>query len=194
MSKGAKGYLDQLLIYITIIEDCRKKKRNLLITWLDYQRAFESMPHSCIVRALELMGVHPNIVNARKNIMENWSTVIQLRGKTNRIITSEIKIRQKIYEEDRFSLFLFCVGFKPLSHIETGHKQSIHLPHMDDLKLFRSSDGKLQKQFVLMREFRDEMGMKFCLYKSAKVTFKKGGYIHGENMVRWNGKDVRTGI
>ena len=190
--KGAKGCLDQLLISKTIIEDCRKNKKNLSIAWLDYQKAFDSMPHSWIIRALELMGVHPNIVNACKNMMEHWSTCIQLRGKTDTIITSEIKIRRGIYQGDAFSPLLFCVGLIPLStrlnnmnngyNIKAGHKQLTHLLYMDDLKLFSSSDEKLQNQLETVKEFSDDIGMKFGLDKCAKVTFKKGKYIHGENM------------
>ena len=190
--KGTKGCLDQLLISKIVIEDCKKKKKNLSIAWLDYQKAFDSMPHSWIIHALEIMGVHPNIVNACKNMMEHLSTVIQLRGNTDTIITSEIKIRRGIYQGDAFSPLLFCVGLIPLSKrlnnmnngydIKAGHKQLTHLLYMDDLKLFSSSDEKLQNQLKTVKEFSDDIGMKFGLDKCAKVTFTAGKYSHGENM------------
>ena len=28
-----------------IIEDCKKKKKNLSMTWIDYRKAYDSVPH-----------------------------------------------------------------------------------------------------------------------------------------------------
>ncbi|PNF13578.1 hypothetical protein B7P43_G19014 [Cryptotermes secundus] len=41
---GSKGCKDQLLISKAILEDCRRRKKNLNIDWIDYQKAFDSAP------------------------------------------------------------------------------------------------------------------------------------------------------
>jgi hypothetical protein len=41
----------------TILEDCRRKRRNLDIAWIDYQKAFDSVPHSWVEKSTDLMGV-----------------------------------------------------------------------------------------------------------------------------------------
>ena len=199
--KGANGCLDQLLISKTAIEDCKRRKKNLSVAWLDYQKAFDSMPHSWIIRALEIMGVHPNLVNACKNMMKHWATVIQLNGNAGQIVTSEIKIRRGIYQGDAFSPLLFCIGLIPLSKklneqqngydLEDGYKQLTHLLYMDDLKLFSSNETKLQQQLKTVKEFSDDIGMKFGLDKCAKVTFKKGKFFKGENVTIDNETSIR---
>ena len=40
------GTKDQLLVNKTILEDCRKRKRNLSMAWIDYQKAYDTVPHS----------------------------------------------------------------------------------------------------------------------------------------------------
>jgi hypothetical protein len=45
---GSKGCKDQLLISKAIYEDCRRRNKNLSIAWIDYQKAFDSVPHSCL--------------------------------------------------------------------------------------------------------------------------------------------------
>jgi len=43
---GSKGCKDQLMISKAIYEDCRRRNKNLSIAWIDYQKVFDSVPHS----------------------------------------------------------------------------------------------------------------------------------------------------
>jgi len=44
--RGSKGCKDQLLISKSILQRCKRRKKNLCIAWIDYQKAFDSVPHS----------------------------------------------------------------------------------------------------------------------------------------------------
>ena len=65
--KGCKrksyGCKDQLLINKMILENCRKKNRNLSTAGIDYKKAFDSEPHEWILRAIELYKISPIISN-----------------------------------------------------------------------------------------------------------------------------------
>ena len=54
--KGCKrvsyGCKDELLINKMILENCRRNKRNLSSAWIDYKKAFNSAPHSWIIKCL----------------------------------------------------------------------------------------------------------------------------------------------
>jgi hypothetical protein len=43
---GSKGCKDELLILKAILEACKKRRKNLNTAWIDYQKAFDSVPHS----------------------------------------------------------------------------------------------------------------------------------------------------
>jgi hypothetical protein len=43
---GRKGCKDQLIISKAIFEDCRRRNKNLCRSWIDSQKAFDSVPHS----------------------------------------------------------------------------------------------------------------------------------------------------
>ena len=60
---------DQLMINNAILENCRKRKTNLSTTWIDYKKAFDSMPHSWIIKCMTLYKVHPMITNLIKSSM-----------------------------------------------------------------------------------------------------------------------------
>jgi hypothetical protein len=65
---------DQLLISNAIVEDSKKRKKKLSIAWIDYQKAFDSVPHSWIEKSIELLGVNNKIINFCKSSMEKWRT------------------------------------------------------------------------------------------------------------------------
>ena len=43
---GSWGCTDQLLINKMIFEEVTANRRNLVTVWLDYQKAFDSVPHT----------------------------------------------------------------------------------------------------------------------------------------------------
>ena len=78
---GSKGCKDQLMISNAIYEDCRKRNKNLIISWIDYQKAFDSVPHSWMEKSIELVGVNSKIVRFCKLSMEKWNTRLILKTK-----------------------------------------------------------------------------------------------------------------
>ncbi|XP_023711182.1 uncharacterized protein LOC111866445 [Cryptotermes secundus] len=80
---GSKGCKDQLLISKAILEDCRRRKKNLNMAWIDYQKAFDRVPHSWIEKSMELVGVNDSIVKFCKHSMEKWNIKLQLRTNRN---------------------------------------------------------------------------------------------------------------
>ena len=47
------------MINNAILENCKKRKKNLSIDWLDYKKAFDSVPHSWILECLQMSKIHP---------------------------------------------------------------------------------------------------------------------------------------
>ena len=47
--KGVWGCTEQLLINKTILKEVKRLRRNLVTVWLDYQKAFDSVPHSWMI-------------------------------------------------------------------------------------------------------------------------------------------------
>jgi hypothetical protein len=45
-----------------IFEESMKRKKNLSIAWIDYQKAFDSVPHSWTEKSIELLGVNNKII------------------------------------------------------------------------------------------------------------------------------------
>lgn len=76
--KGSYGCKDQLLYSKTVIEDCKKHKKKLCIAWIDYRKAFDSVPHSWLLESMRLMGIAEEIITFCAAIIPTWETSLQL--------------------------------------------------------------------------------------------------------------------
>jgi hypothetical protein len=50
------------MILKTISEDCRNRRKNLNVTWVDYEKAFDNVPRSWLEKSIELIGVNNKLV------------------------------------------------------------------------------------------------------------------------------------
>jgi len=73
--RGLKGCKDQLLISRAILHDCKSRKTNVCMAWTNYQKAFDSMPHSWIIKSLKLTGINTKMIFLTKEALSYWKTV-----------------------------------------------------------------------------------------------------------------------
>ena len=51
--RKSSGTNDQLLIDKTVLADCKRKHKNLAMAWVDYNKAYDMVPHSWIIESLK---------------------------------------------------------------------------------------------------------------------------------------------
>ena len=78
VSKGCKG---QVMISKAKYDDSSRRNKKLSIAWIDYQKAFDSVPHSWVETSIALVGVNRKIVGFCKLSMEKWNTMFILKTK-----------------------------------------------------------------------------------------------------------------
>ena len=54
--RRTRGTKDQLLIDKAVVRNSRRRKTNLNVTWIYFRKAYDMVPHSWILKALELVG------------------------------------------------------------------------------------------------------------------------------------------
>ena len=188
--RGSYGCKDQLLVNKMIIEDCKKRLRKLSEGWVDYRKAFDSVPHSWILECMRIFKLSPTLIKFFENSMSKWQTIMSLQTEKSTITTSPIKIRSGIFQGDSFSPLIFCLALAPLSLMlndsklgyEIKNQKINHLFYMDDLKLYAGNDEELEKLLKIVKEFSDDIGMEFGLDKCAKATFIRGRLTKSQNI------------
>lgn len=61
--KNARGCKEMLNIDYLVTKLAKKKQRNLSVAWIDYRKAFDSIPHSWLLKTLQLYGVSEPVIN-----------------------------------------------------------------------------------------------------------------------------------
>jgi len=77
---NSRGTKDQLLVDKMVMRDSRTRKTNLGMCWIDYKKAFDSVPHTWIIECLKLYKVSSTIVSFIKRSMKNWKTNLTIKG------------------------------------------------------------------------------------------------------------------
>ena len=68
--KGSRGTNDLLYIDRAVIKEVKSRNKNLAMTWIDYEKTYDMVPHSWIIECLDLFGVAENIKSLLVNSME----------------------------------------------------------------------------------------------------------------------------
>jgi hypothetical protein len=163
------------------------------MAWIDCQKAFDRVPHSWIIKSLELIGINNKVIAFTKKVMTYCRTRMRLLAENRLIKREDIKIQCGILQGDSLSPLLFCICLIPLTEqlnwLNTGYEEYItktkisNLLYMDDLKLITKSEEELQKQIQTVKIFSNDIHMQFGLQKCAKIKFKRGKLIQSQNLV-----------
>ena len=117
------------------------------MAWIDYRKAFDSVPHGWILKVLDIFKLSPTIINFLQHNMGLWNTSLSLTHAN----TEKLRIKCGIFQGDSLSPPLFCISLIPLLiHLNNaGYGYQImgksinHLFYMDDLTLFARNDKEL---------------------------------------------------
>jgi hypothetical protein len=79
------------------------------MVWTDYQKVFDRVPHSWIIKSLELIGINYEVISFTKKAMAYWRTCTYLRTENKLIQTQDIKKNveyfKKTHYHHRYSAF-----------------------------------------------------------------------------------------
>ena len=169
---------DQLLIDKIVMMNGKRRKTNLSMSWIDYKKAYDMMPHSWLIECLEIYGVEENTFRFLKNTMSNWKTVLTSSG----TMLAEVSIRRGIFQGDSQSPLLFRVAIIPMARVlermEIGYQlknrdsRIEHLMIMDDIKLFGKGTNEIHTLVQTVRIVSGDIRMEFGIEKRAHVNIQ----------------------
>ena len=69
--------IGHLLLNNLMMEDSKKKKRQLCVMWIDYKKAYDSKPHSCLIEMMKLHKIDKWEINFIIVVFQNRETWIR---------------------------------------------------------------------------------------------------------------------
>ena len=81
------------------------------MAWIEYKKAYDMVPHSWILKCLEMVRGAKNLITVISNSMANWKTVLTFGGTD----LGQVDIRRGIFQGDSLSPLLFVLIMLPLT-------------------------------------------------------------------------------
>jgi hypothetical protein len=191
--KECFGCKEQLIIDTVIMEQARKNNRNIYTAFIDYKKAYDSVPHSWLIKILKIYKINLDLINFLSHVMTFWRTTLNLSINNNKLKSEPIQIKRGIYQGDSLSPLWFCLAINPLTNLlnSTGYGFNIrvnnttlsklnHLLYMDDIKLYASKKNHILSLLTITENFSNDIGMSFGIDKCKMQSICRGYYEHLE--------------
>ena len=72
------------------------------MAWINYQKAYDRVPHSWIIKFLELIGINNKVISFTKNVMRYCRTRMRLHTENKLIETEDIKYNVEYFKETHY--------------------------------------------------------------------------------------------
>jgi hypothetical protein len=178
--RNVLGTKDQLLINKNIMNHAHKKKRNLATCWIDYRKAYDSIPHEWLIQIMQMMKLDQNVIRFLTSTMHQYKTTLVHNSEE----IGDINIRRGIYQGDSLSPLLFIMSLFPLTKLlsdtNKGYKKNkdsppiSHLWFVDDLKLFAKNEAEMDSLVKTVETYSKDIGMSFGIKKCNWCMVRKG--------------------
>ena len=102
-----------MLIDKAVLKKAKRCKRNLSMAWVDYRKAYDLVPHSWLLKIMDLTKVAGNLGKLIRNSIGMWETELTCNGES----LCEVKIKRGIFQGDSLSPLLFVMAMIPLTFL-----------------------------------------------------------------------------
>ena len=153
LRKGRRGCLDALMLDSMIIREAAVRGKNLSVAWIDYQKAYDHVPHSWLEQMLEYISVPGKVRHCLSALIPLWKTQFSIKSGRD-TVHAELSLKRGLFQGDSLSPLLFCLCIVPLSHAlrtaDMGYRCKhlaegiTHQLYLDDLKVYTRGREKLE--------------------------------------------------
>ena len=197
--KDSYGTKVQLIINKTLVEDAIRKRKDLSMVYVDYAKAFDSVPHQWTLDVMAAYKINPVIIRFLAAAMKLWKTDLSLHYEGGCVLVKDVLFKRGIYQGDSLSPLLFIISVNPISLLLNRKCQGyylgdIHITHslyMDDLKGFCKNPKSLKNMCDIIETFTHDIGMELGLSKCGVLHIKKGKYAKLGGITLKSGGEIR---
>ncbi len=111
LRKGRRGCLDALVIDAAVAEETKLDGRDMSVGWIDYQKAFDSVPHQWLLRVLKAVRAPREVRRAVKWLIPLWKTDLAVKT-ADGMAMIPVDLKRGLFQGP----LLFCLCVTPASH------------------------------------------------------------------------------
>eukprot|EP00731_Ephydatia_muelleri_P013812 Em0007g1122a len=174
-----EGCLEHNFVLRSVLQDARRRKRDLTISWLDLKDAYSSVPHSTLLRILRLAGLGGATIDIIQDIYAGSTTCVRTKSETSASIACERGVKQGCPLSPILFNFVMESIIRSVEEVhDAGYKianSSITtLAYADDLCVLSSSRTLMQQMMDRAHQAGSWAGLTFNTKKCASLTILRG--------------------
>lgn len=165
-------------------------KREACVGWVDYSKAFDSVPHRAINWALTSVGVNKRAAQVYSQLMRAWTVKFEIRTTEGLSKSKAMKVKCGVLQGDTLSPLLFCLTIAPVSYVlnrlNPGYRQRAcmpgesphiinHLYYMDDLKIYTECMDDLNDTMATVKTVSEALNLHMNARKCATARIQAKG-------------------
>jgi hypothetical protein len=182
--RKGRGCRDNAYVLMSVINNnVRLKARRVFGTFVDFQRAFDSVQHNLLWREMHDRGVCGKILRILINIYEKAKCVIRYGGMESK----ELELTEGVLQGDNLSPLLFSLFIADMPKYFEEHGSSgmtvnrtnniQMLMYADDVVLLSDSTRQVQKGLEVLSSYCKEKRLSVNVGKTVVVPFQKSTKI-----------------
>lgn len=194
-----KGFstIDHIHTLEILIEKYYERQRALYIAYIDYKKAFDTVSHSSIWKALEEQGVDNQYIQIIKNIYNINTGRVKLET-----IGPSFPIKRGVRQGDPLSPTIFIAVLESTMRKLNWETKGLningnylsHLRFADDLVLLSESGTQLRQMILSLNTASKEVGLEMNLSKTMLMTNSTEVTIYVDNeLLQYTDKYVYLG-
>lgn len=163
---------EQILNLKLIIDYYKSRNKQLVISFIDFQKAYDSIHRESLKKILKNLGLHPKLIKMIGLTLENTTSKVKFRG----AISDAFEIKTGLRQGDGLSPILFNCALEYLMRewkkinpelIKVGTKIKVNcLGFADDLALLANSIKEARTQIETLEEIAGKIGLKISFEKT----------------------------
>lgn len=179
-----RGTADNIFVLQAAIHTrLRQKGGRVFALFVDFKRAFDSVPHYKLWLYLYSIGLSAKIIRCLMSFYNQ--TTLQIRSKN--LLSDEVRVGEGVLQGEILSPLLFILylgdivdffkskGFEGISL--NSIRDLLLLLYADDLVILGRSPNDLKRKIATMMEYCAKKGLSVNVKKTKIVVFRKGGNI-----------------
>ena len=171
--RKGRSCCDQIFILRHVIQQCVEQRSPLVLAFVDYEKAFDSVHRPTLWKVLRYYGIPVKYVNLIEMLHKDSRCRVNVDG----VLSGEFEVSSGVLQGNVLSPMLFALlmdyvmkmvkagGTEGINWKDNGQKLT-DLEYADDAVLFSSTSRQLQSLLDRMQDISKEVGLKINIGKT----------------------------
>lgn len=187
--RAGRSCLDQIFTLQCAVQmQLRLKGRKVYGLFVDFKRAFDSVPHGKLWHKLSNLGLSTNLVLLLKNLYDGASACVRVEGE----LSDSFGVTEGVLQGETLSPLLFILYLADIEQfLRTRGLEGVNVDGVNDIMLLMYADDlivlshsrvDLRRKLCALQEFCQSTGLEVNTSKTKVVVFRAGGALSQEDV------------